>query len=76
MALAANMMKAVDTGNPNNNPYCGRSIMIQYHGKQHAAKIVDTCPGCADGGLDLSDKLYQFFQFDGRAHGMTWFFTD
>ncbi|KAI9678120.1 MAG: hypothetical protein M1817_006064 [Caeruleum heppii] len=76
VALAAPMMKAVDNGNPNNNPYCGKSIMISYNGKQRAAKIVDTCPGCGAQGLDLSDSLYNFFVFDGRAKGATWWFTD
>ncbi|EIM90924.1 uncharacterized protein STEHIDRAFT_49221 [Stereum hirsutum FP-91666 SS1] len=41
--------------------YCGDSITISYQGKSTSATIVDECPGCPYGGLDLSPSLFSYF---------------
>jgi expansin (peptidoglycan-binding protein) len=78
VALAEDMMTAAQVGgNPNDNPLCGKSITISWQGKTATAKIMDTCPGCADGGLDLTPTLFQEFAplSVGRLTGMTWTFN-
>ncbi|GAB1524857.1 hypothetical protein RhiTH_008013 [Rhizoctonia solani] len=55
---------------------CWRSITIQAYGKQVPAAIVDQCPGCAWGSLDLAPALFQ--QFTGLDTGrfqITWWFN-
>jgi len=42
-------------------PHCGESITLRYNGKSATAKIVDRCPGCPYGGLDLSRSLFRHF---------------
>ncbi|KAN0140174.1 RlpA-like double-psi beta-barrel-protein domain-containing protein-containing protein [Lactarius tabidus] len=41
--------------------YCGVSITITCNGKTAQATIMDECPGCGYGGLDLSEGLFQYF---------------
>lgn len=39
---------------------CGKTITV--HGKSGASvdvKIVDTCPGCADGDVDMSETAFK-----------------
>lgn len=40
---------------------CYTTITITYQGKSAQATIVDTCPGCPLGGLDLTPALFAFF---------------
>ncbi|KAF6764733.1 RlpA-like double-psi beta-barrel-protein domain-containing protein-containing protein, partial [Ephemerocybe angulata] len=47
------------TGFP--SPQCGKTITMTYNGKTATAKIVDSCPGCPQGGLDLSRGLFTHF---------------
>ncbi|OBZ89309.1 hypothetical protein A0J61_02654 [Choanephora cucurbitarum] len=43
--------------NPNKNPHCGRKVKIVGNtGKPVIAEIVDTCPGCSSGCLDMSSS--------------------
>jgi len=66
VALAEGMMdKSVD---------CFREITITWGSVTQVAKIVDTCPGCAGGGLDLSPSLFASFAptATGRVHQATW----
>ncbi|KAK4198844.1 RlpA-like double-psi beta-barrel-protein domain-containing protein-containing protein [Triangularia verruculosa] len=46
-------------GNPNNNPLCGRKIRASYNGKTVDVTVVDRCPGCKAGDLDLSPAAFQ-----------------
>ncbi|KAF1990999.1 hypothetical protein K402DRAFT_312273, partial [Aulographum hederae CBS 113979] len=64
--------------NPNNNPLCGKSITISYQGKEHTAKIVDTCGGCDGQAIDLSNSLFTAVapSGDGRVHGVNWWFNN
>ncbi|KAF5391457.1 hypothetical protein D9757_002050 [Collybiopsis confluens] len=40
---------------------CYQTITISYNGMSTQAQIVDECPGCPYGGLDLSTGLFQYF---------------
>ncbi|KAG5350207.1 hypothetical protein C0989_012199 [Termitomyces sp. Mn162] len=42
-------------------PNCFKKITMTYQGKTATATIVDKCPGCPVGGLDLSVGLFTFF---------------
>jgi len=42
-------------------PNCFKKISISYGGKSTTATILDECPGCPYGGLDLSQGLFEFF---------------
>ncbi|EIN05474.1 hypothetical protein PUNSTDRAFT_46839 [Punctularia strigosozonata HHB-11173 SS5] len=41
--------------------HCFQTITITALGKTTTAQIVDECPGCPFGGLDLSPGLFEFF---------------
>ncbi|KAH7308259.1 hypothetical protein B0J17DRAFT_725251 [Rhizoctonia solani] len=60
----------------NNKGNCWRTVTIQAYGKQVKAGIVDLCPGCGWGSLDMSPALFQ--QFTGLGTGrfqITWWFS-
>ncbi|KAF8968394.1 hypothetical protein BDZ97DRAFT_1655061 [Flammula alnicola] len=42
-------------------PHCFEQIVMTYNGKTTTATIMDSCPGCPYGGLDLSRGLFDFF---------------
>ena len=42
-------------------PNCFKSITISYGGKTAQAKIMDQCPSCGYGDLDLSRSLFNYF---------------
>ncbi|KAI1119570.1 riboflavine-aldehyde-forming enzyme [Nemania sp. NC0429] len=55
--------------------YCGKSIRIHYKGKTTTAKVVDKCPGCASGSIDVSPVVFD--QLANRDQGrvpVTWEF--
>ncbi|KAI9508845.1 hypothetical protein F5148DRAFT_949497, partial [Russula earlei] len=41
-------------------PNCGKQITISYGGLTATATIVDRCPGCGSGGLDLTEGLFGY----------------
>ncbi|TXT07126.1 hypothetical protein VHUM_03296 [Vanrija humicola] len=41
--------------------YCGQSVTISANGKSTQATVVDLCPGCPYGALDLSESLFTYF---------------
>ncbi|KAJ8295489.1 Allergen Asp f 7 [Rhodotorula toruloides] len=41
--------------------WCFQTITISYGGKSAQAQILDACPGCPYGGLDMSPALFQYF---------------
>ncbi|RXW11210.1 hypothetical protein EST38_g14645, partial [Candolleomyces aberdarensis] len=57
---------------------CFKFITMSWRGKTTRAQIVDMCPGCPYGGLDLSPALFEFFA--PRGMGIipdgTWSFGD
>ena len=44
--------------NPNNAAVCGRWITIRANGRTTAAQVVDKCPGCASGSIDVSPAIF------------------
>ncbi|KAH7924558.1 hypothetical protein BV22DRAFT_1013080 [Leucogyrophana mollusca] len=54
---------------------CFKSITITVNGKTTGAQIVDECPGCPFGGLDMSQGLFDFFASEsvGVLYGSWWF---
>ncbi|KAI9172874.1 hypothetical protein H9P43_007005 [Blastocladiella emersonii ATCC 22665] len=48
-------------GNPNKNAYCNSCVQLSNGAKTAMAQIVDSCPGCPSGGLDVSPSLFQVF---------------
>ena len=77
VALPFAMMAAVSPPNPNDNPYCGRMITIQNGDKTATAKVVDTCPGCVGGSIDLSPTVFTELAAMslGRVSGVNWWFS-
>lgn len=55
MVVAVNHGQMKNGANPNNNPHCDKKVkIVGKTGKSMEARIVDTCPGCAHGCLDMS----------------------
>ncbi|KAG8902945.1 hypothetical protein FRB99_003913, partial [Tulasnella sp. 403] len=42
-------------------PQCGRQMEIRANGKSAVATVVDECPGCPYGCVDMSKGLFQHF---------------
>jgi expansin (peptidoglycan-binding protein) len=72
-------MDVYNPGNPNNNPLCGRDVTITFGGEEFQAKVVDTCEGCAEGDLDLSEGFFSEVtggqMSRGRIGGVQWKWT-
>ncbi|KAL9548871.1 hypothetical protein MBANPS3_005472 [Mucor bainieri] len=60
MVAALNAPQMQNAANPNHNPQCGKSIRVTNpaNGKSVTVKIVDTCPPCSSGDVDLSPKAF------------------
>ncbi|KAF2864097.1 hypothetical protein K470DRAFT_254427 [Piedraia hortae CBS 480.64] len=75
VAISETIFDSYNTGNPNNNPLCGKTLTITgADGSEYTAKIVDRCPGCAKADLDLSHGFFNRVtnNGDGRVHNMKW----
>ncbi|KAI8080812.1 RlpA-like double-psi beta-barrel-protein domain-containing protein-containing protein [Gilbertella persicaria] len=60
MVVAVNHGQMNNGANPNNNPHCGKKVkIIGETGKTIMATVVDTCPGCSEGCLDMSIALFK-----------------
>jgi hypothetical protein len=61
-----------------NSDLCFKTIRLTAGGKSTVATIEDTCPGCASGGLDLTEALFEFFAplGQGYVYGGTWEVVD
>jgi hypothetical protein len=42
----------------NGNPFCGKTVTINYNGKEVQATVVDKCMGCVGRDLDLSNAAF------------------
>ncbi|OTB08312.1 hypothetical protein M426DRAFT_29499, partial [Hypoxylon sp. CI-4A] len=59
--------------NPNKAKVCGRKISIHYGGKTATATVVDKCPGCASGSIDVSPAVFkQLAPLDKGRVKVTW----
>lgn len=77
VAISEAIFDSYDNGNPNNNPLCGKMITITgADGAPYQAKIVDRCPGCDEGSLDLTPDFFKVVvpNGDGRVHNVEWSF--
>lgn len=55
---------------------CNQCIMINYEGKSLKVKVTDTCPGCTETKIDLSDRA--FAKLADKSKGIikiTWAFV-
>ncbi|KAK4610615.1 Allergen Asp f 7 [Fulvia fulva] len=78
VAISEKIFDSYNNGNPNNNPLCGKYITITgKNGEEYQAKIVDRCPGCDEGSLDLPQNFFNMCTSngDGRVSGMKWKFN-
>lgn len=51
------------------NPWCGKKINIHYNGKTTGATILDLCPECAAGDIDLTPSLWKIVTGGDPADG-------
>ncbi|KAK9728052.1 hypothetical protein K7432_001368 [Basidiobolus ranarum] len=61
------------SANPNNSPSCGRCVKITGPNGTVMAKIIDKCPSCAYGSMDLSPTTFD--KIANRSQGrvnITW----
>ncbi|KAI0537063.1 RlpA-like double-psi beta-barrel-protein domain-containing protein-containing protein [Xylaria digitata] len=58
-----------------NGANCGKWITIQANGRQTAAQVVDLCPGCGSGGIDVSPAIFDdIASLDIGRVRVNWFF--
>jgi expansin (peptidoglycan-binding protein) len=71
-------MDSQKTANSNNNPFCGKTILVSYNGgPQIPVTVVDRCPECGTYDLDLSPAAFEACgakKDQGRVK-MTWCFA-
>ncbi|RXW11964.1 hypothetical protein EST38_g13890, partial [Candolleomyces aberdarensis] len=48
-------------------PNCFKKVTISFGGKTATATILDQCPGCPYGGLDLTPALFAYFAPHSRG---------
>lgn len=48
-----------DLMNGPNSPYCGQTVHIKGGSGSVSVKVVDTCPGCEKGSIDLSPAAFK-----------------
>ncbi|THH05074.1 hypothetical protein EW145_g5059 [Phellinidium pouzarii] len=71
------MIVAINSAQYENGAHCWKMITIMSNGKQIKAQVVDECPGCPVGGLDLSPSLFQHFApLDEGVISGHWSFID
>ncbi|ORX69079.1 barwin-like endoglucanase, partial [Linderina pennispora] len=65
------------TANPNNAPICGKCALVNGPKGQVKVKIVDRCPVCKTGDLDLSPSAFEKIgNFDDGRISISWSFVD
>lgn len=67
MVVAVSYKQMKNGANPNKNPRCNKKVkIIGKTGKPITATVVDTCPGCESGCLDMSSacKFYMISSFN------------
>lgn len=52
---------------------CGKTATIHYQGKSTTVKVVDLCPGCSTGSIDVSPSAFQkLASLDAGRVQVTW----
>ncbi|KAH8553931.1 RlpA-like double-psi beta-barrel-protein domain-containing protein-containing protein, partial [Umbelopsis sp. PMI_123] len=59
LIAALNAPQMGSSPNPNSNPNCGKYAKVTGPNGTVRVKIVDTCPPCAYGSLDLSPTAFE-----------------
>ncbi|ORX48551.1 hypothetical protein DM01DRAFT_1260872, partial [Hesseltinella vesiculosa] len=60
LVVALNQPQMNNGANPNQSPECDKKVQITGEGGESTtARIVDTCPQCPRGDLDLSPKVFK-----------------
>lgn len=64
----------------NNGGNCGQTIRVcnEQNGNCETAKVVDECPGCADGSLDMAPALFSALNngnMDAGVFPISWHFN-
>jgi hypothetical protein len=59
ISLFQNAPQMGSSPNPNSNPNCGKYAKVTGPNGTVRVKIVDTCPPCAYGSLDLSPTAFE-----------------
>ncbi|KAG1189059.1 hypothetical protein G6F36_004191 [Rhizopus arrhizus] len=59
MIVALNHAQMSNGGNSNNNRICGKHVTINGPKGSVTAKVVDTCPGCSNGDIDMSPAAFK-----------------
>lgn len=73
--VAINHGDMANGANPNANPHCGKYINIyDESGNTVQAKVVDTCPVCESGAIDVTESVFKLVRpnGDGRVHDVKW----
>jgi expansin (peptidoglycan-binding protein) len=74
MVVAINHGDMANGANPNANPHCGQFIHIYGVNGIVKAKVVDTCPVCALGAIDVTEPVFEQVSptGNGRVHNVAW----
>ncbi|KAI9304357.1 RlpA-like double-psi beta-barrel-protein domain-containing protein-containing protein [Cunninghamella echinulata] len=73
MIVALNSKQMGNAANPNKNPNCGKKLKVKGPKGSVTVTIVDTCPGCSYGDLDLSPKAFsKIANLDAGRVSITW----
>ncbi|ORX57303.1 hypothetical protein BCR36DRAFT_580713 [Piromyces finnis] len=72
---ALNYIQYGEYSNPNNSVVCRRCVKVKYGSNEVVVEIVDKCPVCQSGDIDLSPTAFTelFGSLDvGRVHNVNW----
>ncbi|OAD68594.1 hypothetical protein PHYBLDRAFT_103777, partial [Phycomyces blakesleeanus NRRL 1555(-)] len=73
LVAALNAPQMQNGANPNNNPICGRRAVVKGPKGSVTVRIVDTCPPCQKGDLDLSPAAFgKIADFAAGRVPITW----
>ncbi|GAN09626.1 riboflavin aldehydeforming enzyme [Mucor ambiguus] len=59
LVVAMNKAQMDNGSNPNSNPKCDKMVSITGDIGTVTARVVDTCPACANGALDMSPTTFK-----------------
>ncbi|TFL07183.1 RlpA-like double-psi beta-barrel-protein domain-containing protein-containing protein [Pterulicium gracile] len=63
----SDMLVAVSPGAFSSGIHCGQKISVSANGHSVTATVLDKCPSCGDGDLDMSPALFQKFNDLGKG---------
>ncbi|KAI7819361.1 RlpA-like double-psi beta-barrel-protein domain-containing protein-containing protein, partial [Kickxella alabastrina] len=76
LVAAINAPQYGTDANPNNAAVCGKCILVKGPNGQVKVTVVDKCPPCKQGDLDLSPAAFeQIAEFDQGRVPITWQFV-